>query len=125
MNILCIIKGWMPGYLIMNMTGPSKYKGKNVNHFSPTATFFKPEEYWLIVQSNIAFAMALGLLSFCIYTFGKTPFKVSTNTSFCTEVSLKNEFLNFSRFHASGCILSDSVHDRQLSLSAHYVSPAH
>ena len=82
-------------------------------------------EYWLIVQSNIAFAMALGLLSFCIYTFGETPLKFSMNTSFCTEVSLKNEFLNFFRFHAGGCFLSDSVHDRQLSLSAHYVSPAH
>lgn len=67
--------GWMPGYLIMNMTGPKKYRGKNANHFSPTAAFFKPEEYWLIVQTNVAFFMAASLISFCIYTFGKCAIK--------------------------------------------------
>lgn len=67
--------GWMPGYLIMNMTGPKKYRGKNANHFSPTAAFFKPEEYWLIVQTNVAFFMASALISFCIYTYGKTFFR--------------------------------------------------
>lgn len=62
--------GWMPGYLVFNATGPEKYRGKNANHFSPSAVFFKPEEYPLIVQTDIAFFMALGLLGYCIYTFG-------------------------------------------------------
>ena len=62
--------GWMPGYLVMNMTGPKKYRGKNANHFSPSAVFFKPEEYWLIVQTNVAFTLAVALFAFCIYTYG-------------------------------------------------------
>jgi omega-6 fatty acid desaturase (delta-12 desaturase) len=41
-----------------------------VNHFSPTAVFFKAEEYWLIVQTDIAFFSCLGLLAYCIHTFG-------------------------------------------------------
>jgi len=64
--------GWLPGYLVFNATGPSKYRGKNANHFSPTAAFFKPEEYWLIVQTDVAFFLAVALLGFCIYTFGFT-----------------------------------------------------
>lgn len=63
--------GWMPGYLIFNATGPAKYRGKNANHFSPSAAFFKPEEYSLVVQSDIAFFAALALLGYSIATFGK------------------------------------------------------
>lgn len=63
--------GWMPGYLIFNATGPAKYRGKDANHFSPTAAFFKPEDYWLIVQSDIAFFSALALLVYSIATLGK------------------------------------------------------
>lgn len=62
--------GWMPGYLVFNATGPAKYRGKDANHFSPSAAFFKPDEYWLIVQTDIAWFMALGLLIYCIFTFG-------------------------------------------------------
>jgi len=62
--------GWMPGYLIFGATGPKKYAGKNVNHFSPTAAFFEEKDYPLIVQTDIAFFTALTLLGFCIYTFG-------------------------------------------------------
>jgi len=62
--------GWMPGYLVFNATGPKKYQGKNANHFSPSAVFFTPEEYWLIVQSDIAFFIAVGVLGYAIYTFG-------------------------------------------------------
>jgi len=62
--------GWMPGYLVFNATGPVKYRGKNANHFSPSAVFFKPEEYWLIVQTDIAFFTCVGLLGYAIYTFG-------------------------------------------------------
>jgi len=55
--IIMLTVGWMPGYLVWNFTGPAKYRGKNANHFSPNAVFFKPEEYWLIVQSDICFFM--------------------------------------------------------------------
>jgi omega-6 fatty acid desaturase / acyl-lipid omega-6 desaturase (Delta-12 desaturase) len=61
----------MPGYLLFNATGPAKYRGKNANHFSPTAVFFKPEEYWLIVQTDIAFFSAVALIAYGIYAFGK------------------------------------------------------
>ena len=67
--IVMLTVGWMPGYLIFNATGPKKYKGLNVNHFSPTAVFFKAEEYWLIVQTDIAFFIALGLLGDCSLIF--------------------------------------------------------
>jgi len=62
--------GWMPGYLVMNFSGPKKYKGKNANHFSPTAVMFSADQYWLIVQSDIAFFSAVALLAYAIYTYG-------------------------------------------------------
>lgn len=71
MIVRMLTVGWMPGYLVFNATGPEKYRGKNANHFSPSAVFFTPEEYWLIVQTDIAFFSAVGLLAFCIYQFGK------------------------------------------------------
>jgi omega-6 fatty acid desaturase (delta-12 desaturase) len=70
MIVRMLTVGWMPGYLIFNATGPAKYRGQDANHFSPSAVFFKPEEYWLIVQTDIAFFLALGLLAYSIYTFG-------------------------------------------------------
>jgi omega-6 fatty acid desaturase (delta-12 desaturase) len=63
--------GWMPGYLVFNAAGPVKYRGKNANHFSPSAVFFTKEEYWLIVQTDIAFFICVGLLIYAIMTFGK------------------------------------------------------
>ena len=68
--LIMLTVGWMPGYLLFNATGPAKYNGKNANHFSPTAVFFKPDEYWLVVQSDIAFFAALALLAYAIYTYG-------------------------------------------------------
>ena len=76
----------MPGYLIMNMTGPKKYRGKNANHFSPTAAFFKPEEYWLIVQTNVAFFMAAALISYCVYSFGEYPIEHLQYLSLCDDM---------------------------------------
>lgn len=67
---LMLTVGWMPGYLVFGATGPAKYRGKNVNHFSPTAVFFKAEEYWLIVQSDLAFFTCLGGLVYCTSVFG-------------------------------------------------------
>jgi len=68
--VLMLTVGWLPGYLVFNATGPAKYRGKNANHFSPTAVFFKPDEYWLVVQSNLAFFAAVALLGYAIATFG-------------------------------------------------------
>mmetsp|Transcript_7991 Transcript_7991/g.11920 ORF Transcript_7991/g.11920 Transcript_7991/m.11920 type:complete len:429 (+) Transcript_7991:111-1397(+) len=67
---LMLTVGWMPGYLIWNATGPAKYRGKNANHFSPTAVFFSESDYWLIVQSDICFFSAVVLLAATIYHFG-------------------------------------------------------
>lgn len=67
--IVMLTVGWMPGYLIFNATGPSKYKGKNANHFSPNAVFFEDKERPLIYQSVIAWFMALALLIYCCYTY--------------------------------------------------------
>ena len=67
---LMLTVGWMPGYLVFGFTGPAKYRGKNVNHFSPTAAFFKPEEHDLIVQTDIAFFSVVGLLAYCTYAYG-------------------------------------------------------
>lgn len=66
--------GWIPGYLVMNITGPRKYRGKNANHFSPTAVFFTKEEYWLVVQSVSMVYVALACLGYAIFAFGKTCF---------------------------------------------------
>lgn len=67
---LMLTVGWMPGYLVWNFTGPAKYRGKNANHFNPNAVFFSNEEYWLIVQSDVAFFAAVGLFAACIYNYG-------------------------------------------------------
>merc|ERR1711988_2076635 len=61
--------GWMPGYLIFNATGLAKYRGKNANHFSPTAVFFEPKDYWLIVQSDVGFFAALGAVVYFSYVY--------------------------------------------------------
>lgn len=80
MIIRMLTVGWMPGYLIFNATGPEKYRGKNANHFSPSAVFFKPEEYWLVVQSDVAFFLALAGLAYAINVFGKIePFLFSSS----------------------------------------------
>lgn len=70
--VIMLTVGWMPGYLVLNASGPAKYRGLNANHFSPTAAFFKAEEYWLIVQTDIAFFTVVGLLGYAFSTFGFT-----------------------------------------------------
>jgi omega-6 fatty acid desaturase (delta-12 desaturase) len=96
--LVMLTVGWMPGYLVFNgalsrrphtsttpflilccsltslvdksATGPAKYRGKNANHFSPSAVFFKAEEYWLIVQTDAAFFTVVAMLAYASYTFG-------------------------------------------------------
>merc|ERR1711988_2007468 len=62
--------GWMPGYLVFNATGPAKYRGLDANHFSPTAAFFEPKDYWLIVQSDAAFFAVLSAVIYASYVYG-------------------------------------------------------
>ena len=111
--------GWMPGYLVFNATGPVKYRGKNANHFSPSAVFFKPDEYWLIVQTDIAFFACVGLLGYAIYTFGKRNnlkmiVLLRLVTSACCLRVLDCVFLLF-----------DSFHDHQSVLGAHHIPATH
>lgn len=68
--VIMLTVGWMPGYLVFNATGPKKYAGKNANHFSPTAEFFDKKDYPLIVQTDIAFFMALAFIIYCGSVFG-------------------------------------------------------
>ena len=135
--VIMLTVGWMPGYLVMNMTGPKKYRGKNANHFSPTATFFKPEEYWLIVQTNFAFSMAVGLLAFCIYSYGKYLLFLTIKTtvekrasSFIAihHISLtiyQLIYLITNRLRGGSSILFDPIHDRQLPLGIDHVLATH
>jgi omega-6 fatty acid desaturase (delta-12 desaturase) len=71
LNIFIMLTvGWMPGYLVYNATGPDKYRGKNGNHFNPKATFFSESDYWLIVQTDIAWICAFVLLMALGFTYG-------------------------------------------------------
>ncbi len=65
-----LLVGWMPGYLIFNAAGPAKYRGKNANHFSPSAALFDDKDRPLVRQSVAAFFVALALLAQAIRTFG-------------------------------------------------------
>ncbi len=65
--IVCVC---FSGYLIFNTSGPAKYVGKNANHFSPSSVIFSDDERPLVRQTLAAFALVLGLLTYCIATFG-------------------------------------------------------
>lgn len=66
---LMLTAGW-PAYLTMNLSGPHKYRGKNANHFSPTAEFFKKEEAGIVAQSVAAWMVAVAILAKSIQSFG-------------------------------------------------------
>lgn len=68
--IIMLTVGWLPGYLVFGITGPGKYRGQNVNHFSPTAVFFKPTDYWKVVVSDLGFFAVLGAVGYAIWLFG-------------------------------------------------------
>jgi omega-6 fatty acid desaturase (delta-12 desaturase) len=75
--IICAIKiflmltvGWIPGYLVFNTTGPKKYRGKNINHFSPSAVFFTPKDRIGVILSDIGFFLVLSIVIFCCSTYG-------------------------------------------------------
>jgi omega-6 fatty acid desaturase (delta-12 desaturase) len=67
--IIMLTVGW-PGYLLFNVTGPVKYREKSHSHFNPWAVFFREEDFFLIIQSDIAFFTVLGGLIYSFYTYG-------------------------------------------------------
>jgi omega-6 fatty acid desaturase (delta-12 desaturase) len=68
--VLMLTVGWIPGYLFLNSTGPTKYEGKSKSHFNPNSSLFKQQEYWQIVISDIGFGLAVAAMAWFIYTFG-------------------------------------------------------
>jgi omega-6 fatty acid desaturase (delta-12 desaturase) len=53
--------GW-PGYLVANITGPKKYKGKNNSHFSPDSVLFAASEKDDVARSVTAFFSVVALI---------------------------------------------------------------
>jgi omega-6 fatty acid desaturase (delta-12 desaturase) len=68
--IVMLTVGWMPGYLIFNATGPSKYKSESKSHFNPWAKFFDPRDRINIVISDIGFFTALAAVILACKVFG-------------------------------------------------------
>eukprot|EP00162_Nutomonas_longa_P004254 comp15016_c0_seq1/m.22283 comp15016_c0_seq1/g.22283 ORF comp15016_c0_seq1/g.22283 comp15016_c0_seq1/m.22283 type:complete len:375 (-) comp15016_c0_seq1:72-1196(-) len=56
--------GW-PAYLIANVTGPKKYRGKNNSHFSPDSVLFKEKDR-ADIQISVVF---FGIMVACIIGF--------------------------------------------------------
>lgn len=74
-NLLGIVNmlllGW-PGYLIFNLSGPSKYHRPNVkrSHFEPDAALFSPRDRAGILAGNVSLALTLAVLTYLTRTLG-------------------------------------------------------
>jgi len=66
-----LVFGW-PAYMFCNAGGPRKYDNKVADHFSPWSALFLPQHYWLVVQSDIAWLVAVGGVAYAIHLFGFT-----------------------------------------------------
>jgi omega-6 fatty acid desaturase (delta-12 desaturase) len=65
-----LLLGW-PGYLIANMSGPTKYSHSwNNSHFSPTSVLFKVRQQMDVVISDIGFFAAVGAIIYASNVFG-------------------------------------------------------
>lgn len=53
------MSGWMPGYLVLNATGPRKYRGQVNDHFNPWSALFSAKDRLDIIWSDIGFFAAL------------------------------------------------------------------
>eukprot|EP00540_Astrosyne_radiata_P013051 CAMPEP_0116865994 /NCGR_PEP_ID=MMETSP0418-20121206/25776_1 /TAXON_ID=1158023 /ORGANISM="Astrosyne radiata, Strain 13vi08-1A" /LENGTH=63 /DNA_ID=CAMNT_0004501567 /DNA_START=1 /DNA_END=188 /DNA_ORIENTATION=+ len=62
-----LVFGW-PLYLILNVVGPAKHNGKINDHYNPWSSLFEANHFWLVVQSDIALLVALGILGAAVYT---------------------------------------------------------
>lgn len=89
--VVMLVVGW-PGYLVLNVTGPAKYRygkrgylsfqhiivvkhsdirGKNANHFSPYAEFFREEDRAGVLMSIGAWVAAVAAVAQAVRVFGK------------------------------------------------------
>jgi len=69
--------GWIPGYLLLNKSGPKKYRGKNANHFSPYAVMFNKEDRIHIVVSDIGILIVVaGLAGYALMFGWNSLFKI-------------------------------------------------
>jgi omega-6 fatty acid desaturase (delta-12 desaturase) len=64
-----LLVGW-PAYLLLNVTGPAKYRGKNASHFSPAAVFFEEKDRPLVRQTVAAWVACIAVLAAAIAHFG-------------------------------------------------------
>ncbi|CAG7833707.1 unnamed protein product [Allacma fusca] len=67
-----LIIGLLPLYLVFNFSGPQKYKGKNANHFSPSAVIFLPKQRKEIIISDIVYFTWVGLICYLCYEHSLT-----------------------------------------------------
>eukprot|EP00004_Rigifila_ramosa_P004351 TRINITY_DN14761_c0_g1_i4.p1 TRINITY_DN14761_c0_g1~~TRINITY_DN14761_c0_g1_i4.p1 ORF type:complete len:396 (+),score=89.59 TRINITY_DN14761_c0_g1_i4:90-1190(+) len=56
-----LLLGW-PIYLLLNVTGPAKYKGKKNDHFRPSSVLFPERSAREVVVSDVALAAWVGVL---------------------------------------------------------------
>lgn len=68
--IIMLTIGWMPGYLLLNATGPRKYKGLSNSHFNPNSALFSPKDRLDIIWSDIGFFVALACVVYACVQFG-------------------------------------------------------
>ena len=118
--IVMLTVGWMPGYLVFNATGPAKYRGKNANHFSPSAEFFENKERHLIVQTDIAFLSVVALLAHCIYTYS-----FQTGIFAYLFIYLFTHLLTHLLTSISCLLLLNPMGNYQLSLSVDHLLTTH
>ena len=62
-----------PAYLIVNVTGPPIYKGKNANHFDPRSALWEGEgarAFWQVCVSTFGVLLALSGVGYAMSTFG-------------------------------------------------------
>jgi omega-6 fatty acid desaturase (delta-12 desaturase) len=60
-GFVLLVLGW-PGYLLAHVTGRN-YK-RHTDHFNPYSPIFSPDERWMIILSDIAIFLWLGVLAY-------------------------------------------------------------
>lgn len=68
--ILVFLVGW-PLHLIVNASGQNY--GRRTNHYEPSSPLFEPEDAIDILVSDAGIAVMLGVLGWCVYSFGLLP----------------------------------------------------
>lgn len=63
--VIALLFGW-PAYLIANVSGPKKYKGKTNDHFTPSSVLFKESQYNGVVVTDIFLFSWIAVLIFAV-----------------------------------------------------------